>query len=113
MQVTNDISIMLSVLMDSAERLKREAASCWLESIDPSELIVVPGVAGVSQPRFPEKAVRDRPAPHGGNLPHGKEKLDKSGYLKDIKAGIVLTGGSALMAGAKELAESVFESPFI
>ncbi|MDP2792452.1 MAG: cell division protein FtsA, partial [Rectinemataceae bacterium] len=37
-----------------------------------------------------------------------KEKLDKAGYLKDIKAGIVLTGGASLIAGAAELAESVF-----
>ncbi len=112
MQVTNDISIMLSVLMDSAERLKREAASCWLESIDPDELIVVPGIGGREPTEIPRRKLCAIVQPRMEEIfLMAKEKLDKAGFLKDIKAGIVLTGGSALMAGTKELAESVFQVP--
>lgn len=112
MQVTNDISIMLSVLMDSAERLKREAASCWLESVDSDELIVVPGIGGREPTEIPRRKLCAIVQPRMEEIfLMTKEKLDKSGFLKDIKAGIVLTGGASLMAGAKELAESVFGVP--
>ena len=112
MQVTNDISIMLSVLMDSAERLKREAASCWLESIDADELIVVPGIGGREPTEIPRRKLCAIVQPRMEEIfLMAKEKLDKAGYLKDIKAGIVLTGGASLMAGARELAESVFGVP--
>jgi cell division protein FtsA len=54
--VTNDVSIMLSVPMDAAERLKREYASAWLEGVDPEETLIVPGVGG----RAPAEASRRR-----------------------------------------------------
>lgn len=112
MQVTNDISIMLSVLMDSAERLKREAASCWTESIDPDELIVVPGIGGREPAEIPRRKLSAIVQPRMEEIfLMAREKLEKAGYLKDIKAGIVLTGGASLMAGARELAESVFGIP--
>ena len=112
MQVTNDISIMLSVLMDSAERLKREAASCWMDSIDPDELIVVPGIGGREPTEIPRRKLCAIVQPRMEEiLLMAREKLDKAGFLKEIKAGIVLTGGSALMAGVKELTESVFDVP--
>jgi len=112
MQVTNDISIMLSLLMDGAERLKREAASCWLESVDPSELIVVPGVGGRDPTEIPRKKLCAIVQPRMEEIyAMAKERLEKSGLMKEIKSGIVLTGGGALMSGARELAQSVFDLP--
>jgi cell division protein FtsA len=112
MQVTNDISIMLSLLMDGAERLKREAASCWLESVDPSELIVVPGVGGREPTEIPRKKLCAIVQPRMEEIyAMAKEKLEKSGLMKEIKSGIVLTGGGALMSGARDLAQSVFDLP--
>lgn len=112
MQVTNDISIMLSVLMDAAERLKREAASCWMEAIDPDELIVVPAIGGREPTEIPRRKLCAIVQPRMEEIfLMAREKLEKTGFLKEVKAGIVLTGGSALMAGVRELAESVFELP--
>lgn len=112
MQVTNDISIMLSVLMDNAERLKREAASCWGDSVDAEELIVVPAIGGREPTEIPRRKLCAIVQPRMEEiLLMAKEKLEKSGFLKEIKAGIVLTGGSAQMAGLKELTESIFEVP--
>jgi cell division protein FtsA len=39
------------------------------------------------------------------------DELRRSGFLEAIAAGIVLTGGSAKMEGAVELAEEVFHVP--
>jgi len=112
MQVTNDISIMLSVLMDSAERLKREAASCWVESVDSDELIVVPGIGGREPTEIPRRKLCAIVQPRMEEIfLMARERLDKAGFLKDIKAGIVLTGGTAMMAGVTELAEFVFGLP--
>jgi cell division protein FtsA len=112
MQVTNDISIMLSVLMDSAERLKREASSCWLESVDADELIVVPGIGGREPTEIPRRKLCAIVQPRMEEIfLMAKEKLEKAGWLKEIKAGVVLTGGASLMAGASELAQSVFGMP--
>ncbi len=112
MQVTNDISIMLSVLMDSAERLKREAASCWLDSVDADELIVVPGIGGREPTEIPRRKLCAIVQPRMEEIfLMAKEKLEKSGWLKEIKAGVVLSGGASLMAGACELAQSVFDMP--
>ncbi|HOX47816.1 MAG TPA: cell division protein FtsA [Spirochaetia bacterium] len=111
-QVTNDLSIMLSVPMDAAERLKREAASAWLEGVDPEESVVVPGVGGrppveisrrklctIAQPRMEEI------------LRMARERVEKMGHWRHIKGGAVLTGGGALMQGAAELAQEIFEMP--
>ncbi|MCE5255371.1 MAG: cell division protein FtsA [Spirochaetaceae bacterium] len=110
MQVTNDISIMLSVLMDNAERLKREAASCWTASIDPDELIAVPGIGGREPTEIPRRKLCSIVQPRMEEiLLMSKEKLEKAGFLKEIKAGIILTGAAAQMAGLVELVESIFE----
>jgi cell division protein FtsA len=111
-QVTNDISIMLSVPMDAAERLKRESASCWLADVDPEETVVVPSVGGrppmetsrrklctIVQPRMEEIFRMSR------------ERVEKMGHWRHIKGGIVLTGGGALLQGAAELATEIFGMP--
>lgn len=108
-QVTNDISIMLSVPMDAAEKLKRESASAWLAGVDPEETIVVPGVGGrppaersrrnlcsIVQPRMEEI------------LRMARERVEKMGHWRLVKGGVVLTGGGALMPGVAELAEEIF-----
>lgn len=112
MQVTNDISIMLSVLMDGAERLKREAGACWTDLVDSEELIVVPGVGGRDPTEIPRRKLCAIIQPRMEEiLLMAKDKLDKSGYAKEVKSGIVLSGGTAQLPGITELAEFVFGLP--
>ena len=40
-----------------------------------------------------------------------RDELRRSGYEEQIAAGVVLTGGSAKMEGAVELAEEIFHMP--
>jgi cell division protein FtsA len=111
-QVTNDISIMASVPMDAAERLKRESASCWLEGVDPVESMFVPGIGA----RPPEEKSRrwlcSIVQPRMEETFHMvRERIDKMGHWRHIKGGVVLTGGGALMQGATELAHEIFQLP--
>ena len=112
MQVTNDISIMLSVLMDTAERMKREAASCWTESVDPEELIAVPGIAGREPTEIPRRKLCSIVQPRMEEiLLMAKDKVEKAGFLQEIRGGIILTGGGAQLDGLADLVESVFNVP--
>ena len=40
-----------------------------------------------------------------------RERVEKMGHWRHIKGGAVLTGGGALMQGAAELAQEIFEMP--
>jgi cell division protein FtsA len=111
-QATNDLSIMLSVPMEAAERLKLESASAWLDSIEPGETVIVPGVGG----RAPQEVPRDRLCsivqPRMEEiLGMARERVEKMGGWKLVKGGVVLTGGGALMQGAAELAQDIFQMP--
>jgi cell division protein FtsA len=111
-QVTNDLSIMLSVSMDAAERLKRESASAWLESVESDETVIVPSVGGRAPAETPRRRlcsiVQPRMEEVFGMV---RERVEKMGHWKHIKGGVVLTGGGALMQGAAELAQEMFQMP--
>jgi Actin-like ATPase involved in cell division len=40
-----------------------------------------------------------------------RERVEKMGHWKQVKGGVVLTGGGALMPGVAELAEEMFQMP--
>jgi cell division protein FtsA len=111
-QVTNDLSIMLSVPMDAAERLKRESASAWMESVEPDETVIVPGVGGRSPAETPRRKLSSIVQPRMEEI-YGmvRERVEKMGYWDRIKGGVVLTGGGAIMQGAPELAQEMFQMP--
>lgn len=111
-QVTNDLSIMLNIPMDAAEKMKRQSGCCYMPLIDPEDTLVVPGVGG----RPPQEVSRQRIAsiiqPRMEEIfGIARERVEKMGYGRLIKGGIVLTGGGALMQGAAELAATVFGIP--
>lgn len=111
-QVTNDLSIMLSVPMDAAERLKRESSSAWLESVEIDETVIIPGVGGRPPVETPKRRLASIVQPRMEEV-FGmvRERVEKMGYWKHIKGGVVLTGGGALMQGAPELAQEIFRMP--
>ncbi len=111
-QVTNDVSIMLSIPMEAAERLKRESASAWLESVDPEETVIVPGVGGRAPAETSRRRLCSIVQPRMEEIFHmARERVEKMGHWRHIKGGVVLTGGGALMQGATELAQEIFQLP--
>ena len=112
-QVTSDISIMLKTPLEVAERLKHEAGSCHPEDLDDQEIEAsIPGVGGrpprsIRRSRLTE-IIRPRMTEVFGMV---KDHLDRSGYLKLLSGGVVLTGGGALLPGAAELATDVLGLP--
>ncbi len=111
-QVTNDIAVALRTPTQHAEEIKVKYACALSQLAGAEETIEVPSVgerparrlsrhtlAEVVEPRYEELMT----------LVH--QELRRSGFEDLIAAGIVLTGGSAKMEGAIELAEEVFHVP--
>ena len=110
--LTNDIAYGLRTPMLCAEELKIKYGCSMAEMVHPGEIIDVPSVggrearpisrqilAGICQPRMEEI------------LSLVNQELARSGYKNLATAGVVLTGGTALMQGTQELGEEIFNLP--
>ena len=111
-QVTSDLSIMLKTPIDSAERIKKDAGCCYLPLVDTDEEVVVPGVGGWPAASIPRKEmcriIQPRMAEVYGMI---RDQLEKKSLVGHLGGGVVLTGGGALLPGAAELAQEIFEVP--
>ena len=110
--LTNDIAFGLRTPMVSAERIKIKYGCAMVDLVSMDEVIEVPTVGGreprklsrqllaaICQPRMEEVL----------NLVD--QELTRSGCKPLIGAGVVLTGGSALIDGCQELGEQMFNLP--
>lgn len=117
--ITSDISKVMSIPPDAAEKIKVEAGCCWEDMLDSDEDILVPGVGGRPPFAIPRSEILAVIQPRmEETLYMVKEKLDaitrskmEGGAEVTLGAGIVLTGGGALLAGAAELASYIFKMP--
>jgi cell division protein FtsA len=110
-QITSDIGIALRTSTPDAEEIKIRYGVALQQLADPEEMIDVPGVgdrpasqlsrqtlAGFIQPRIEQIYQMVR------------AELARSGYERLLRAGIVITGGSATMLGMVELGEEMFHN---
>ncbi len=112
-QVTNDIAVGLRTPLQAAETIKRLHGSCLPFLIDEDEKIEVPSVGGreareVSRQTLVSKIIQPRIEEI---FQHVHKELQDSGYLGQLAAGVVLTGGCTLLDGLPELAETVLDLP--
>ncbi len=108
-QVTGDLSIMLKTPTESAEQIKHEAGCCYLPLVEAGEPVIIPGVGGRPPASVPREEICRIIQPRVGEIySMVREKIEPKGYLRHLGAGIVLTGGGALLPGAVELAQEVF-----
>ncbi|WP_044498542.1 cell division protein FtsA [Pseudomonas saudimassiliensis] len=111
-QVTNDIAMALRTPTQHAEEIKIRYACALAKLAGPEETIKVPSV-GERPPRdLSRQALAEVVEPRYDELfTLIQAELRRSGYEDMIPAGIVLTGGTAKMEGAVELAEEIFHMP--
>jgi cell division protein FtsA len=111
-QVTNDIAVSMRTPTQYAEDIKIRYACALSQLANPDESIEVPSVGDRPARRLARQALAEIVEPRYEEL-FGlvREELRRSGFEEVIAAGIVLTGGSAKMEGAIELAEEVFHVP--
>ncbi|MEN8260550.1 MAG: cell division protein FtsA [Pseudomonadota bacterium] len=111
-QVTNDIAVALRTPTQHAEQIKIKHACALTQLANANDTIEVPSIgdrpprtiskqnlAEIVEPRYEELLLLVQ------------AELRRSGFEDLIAAGIVLSGGSARIAGVVELAEEIFHMP--
>ncbi len=111
-QVTNDIAIALRTPTQHAEDIKVQYACALTQLANPEETIEVPSVGDRPARRLARQTLAEVVEPRYEELfTLVQAELRRSGFESLIAAGVVLTGGSAKMEGAVELAEEIFHMP--
>lgn len=111
-QVTNDIAMAFATPTQHAEDIKIKYACALSQLAGEHETIKVPSVGDRSARELTRQALAEVVEPRYEELfSLIKAELRRSGFEDMIPAGIVLTGGTAKMEGAVELAEEVFHVP--
>ncbi len=110
--VTNDIAVGLRTPAAEAEKIKKRHGCALASLIDQEETLEVPSVGGrkprvlsrqilceIIQPRIEEIFTLL------------SEEFVRSGFDRSIHAGVVLTGGGAMLEGIPEIAEDILDAP--
>ncbi|MDL2266497.1 cell division protein FtsA [Desulfovibrio sp. OttesenSCG-928-G15] len=110
--LTNDIAFGLRTPMVSAERIKVKYGCAMVNLVGMDEVIEVPTVGGREPRRLSRQLLAEICQPRMEEvLDLVDQELTRSGCKHLIGAGVVLTGGSALIDGCQELGEQIFNLP--
>ena len=110
--LTNDIAFGLRTPMASAEKIKVRYGCALADMVRPDEYIEVPSVGGRDPRRLSRQVLAEICEPRMEEiLTLIDQELVRSGFKSMIGAGVVLTGGTALIQGCQELGEQIFNLP--
>ncbi len=110
--LTNDISFGLRTPMANAEAIKIKYGCAMVDLVEQDEIIEVPSVGGREPRRLSRRILAEICQPRMEEiLTLLDQELTRSGCKNLIGAGVVLTGGSALIDGCQELGEQIFNLP--
>ena len=110
--LTNDISIGLRASMAEAEKIKKKYGTCVARSINSEETIEVPGMGGRKPRKLPRQILGEILEPRVEEIfTLIKREIFRAGMDKIVTSGVVLTGGSSLLEGIEDIAETVFDLP--
>jgi cell division protein FtsA len=110
--LTNDIAIGLRAPIAEAEKIKQKYGACVAKRISRDETIEVAGMAGGKPRKLPRQILGEILEPRMEEIfTLVKREIYRAGMTSFINSGIVVTGGSALLEGLCEVAESVFNLP--
>ncbi len=109
---TNDIAVVLRAPINDAERIKKKHGCALRSAVSEDEMVEVPMVGGRAPKLCPRTTLSDILQPRADELfALIREDLERLGLDKEIRSGIVLTGGGAELEGIVEIAEGLFEGP--
>ena len=110
--LTNDIAFGLRTPMASAERIKIRHGCALADLVRKDDVIEVISVGGREPRRLSRQVLAEICEPRIEEmLALVDQELIKSGLKNSIAAGVVLTGGTALIEGIQELGEQIFNLP--
>ncbi|QXD17200.1 cell division protein FtsA [Rhodocaloribacter litoris] len=107
-QVTDDIRKVLGVMRDQAERLKCDFGTAIVDMVDEDERIGIPGIGGRPDKSIGRSTLAQIIQPRMEEiLEIAAIEIKRSGYMRHLAAGAVLTGGGSLIPGTAELATEI------
>ena len=110
--LTNDVAVGLRTPAQEAEKIKQKYGCSMASLVHKDETIEVPSVGGRSPRVLSRQILAEVLEPRMEEIyTLTQQEIVKSGYEDMIAAGVVLTGGTAMLEGAEELAEQVFNLP--
>jgi len=110
--LTNDISIGLRASQAEAEKIKIKYGTCIARDISNEETIEVPGMGGRKPRKLPRQILGEILEPRIEEIfTLIKREIFQAGMDNFITSGLVLTGGSSLLHGITDIAESIFDVP--
>jgi cell division protein FtsA len=110
--ITNDLAYGLSTTLPEAERLKKTSGCAYSPMAGLHETVEVRSLGERELQRCTRMDLCDIIEPRVEEmLQMVQQEIKQSGYAESTLAGVVLTGGTALLPGIVELAEEVFRLP--
>jgi len=108
---TNDLAIGTRTPIDKAEQIKRKYG-CGMDPNLKNQNIEIPSVGGKRKRLISVSLLSDILRPRAEEIfEMVKNKIESEGFEDKINAGIVLTGGSAVLDGLIEVADEIFSAP--
>lgn len=110
--ITHDISIGLRTPIEEAEKIKIRYGCALTSMVRKDETIEVPSVGGRKPRVLSRQTLAEIIEPRVEEiLTLVHEEVVRMGYANLIPAGVILTGGSAILEGVPELTEQIFNLP--
>lgn len=110
--LTGDIAVGLRTPIVEAERIKINYGCAYTPLIPKDEIIEVPSVGGREPRKVSRQILGEIIEPRMEEiLSLAHREIVKSGYEDLLAAGVVLTGGTAILEGITELTEHIFNMP--
>jgi len=110
--MTNDIAVGLNTPLAEAEALKVRHGCVEPTLIDPEQTVEAPGIGGRGPRLLPRSRLCEILQPRAVEiLDMVADELARAGFLEQLNAGLVITGGGSLIEGLAELAEQRFGLP--
>ena len=109
---TNDLAVVLRSPITDAERIKKKFGCALTSTLAEDEMVEVPMVGGRAPKLCPRTTLSDILQPRAEEL-FGliRDDFERLGLNKEMRSGIVLTGGGAELEGIVEVAEGIFDGP--
>lgn len=110
--VTNDIAVGLRTPVPEAERIKRRFGCALSSLVDHEDTLEVPSVGGRKARVLSRQILCEIIQPRVEEIfSMVAEELRRSGFDRSLHAGVVLTGGGAMLEGITEIAEDALDVP--
>ncbi|MBG0775078.1 MAG: cell division protein FtsA [Desulfovibrionaceae bacterium] len=110
--LTNDIAFGLRTNMGAAEKIKVKYGCALADLVSSDESIEVPSVGDREPRKLSRQVLAEICEPRMEEvLGLVDQELMRSGFKNMLGAGVVLTGGTALIEGIQELGEQIFNMP--